>query len=131
MSLELCRIISLPSFCDERGSLAFLEGSNHIPFEIRRIYYIYDVPKKGVRGNHAHSNLEQFFISMSGSFDITLDDGKSTKTFHLSEKNEGLYICPKIWRTLENFEVGTTCLVLASERYKKEDYIFNYQEFIN
>jgi dTDP-4-dehydrorhamnose 3,5-epimerase-like enzyme len=129
VSLDLCKIISLPSFNDKRGSLSFLEGANHIPFEIRRIYYIYDVPKNVVRGNHAHKELEQLIISISGSFDINLDDGNSIKKFHLSKRNEGLYICPKIWRTIENFEEGSTCLVLASEEYKTDDYIFNYKEF--
>lgn len=131
MSLESCKIIKLPSFNDKRGSLSYLEGFNHIPFKIKRIYYIYDVPKNVSRGEHAHKELEQLFISISGSFDINLDDGTSTKKFHLDKRNEGLYICPKIWRTIENFEEGSTCLVLASQIYKKEDYIFNYREFIN
>ena len=129
MSLESCKIISLPSFNDKRGCLSFLEGNNHIPFEIKRIYYIYDVPQEIVRGKHAHKELEQLIISISGSFNINLDDGNSTKKFHLNKRNEGLYICPKIWRTIENFSKGSTCLVLASEKYKKDDYINNYKEF--
>tara|TARA_B100002051_G_C16602854_1_gene568985 strand:+ start:27 stop:425 length:399 start_codon:yes stop_codon:yes gene_type:complete len=131
VSLESCKIIKLPSFNEKRGCLSFLEGSNHIPFKIKRIYYLYDVPKNITRGNHAHKKLEQLFISISGSFDVNLDDGKSKKKFHLNKKNEGLYICSNIWRTIENFEKDSVCLVLASDTYKKEDYIFNYKELLN
>ena len=90
MSISNCRIIKIPSFSDFRGKLAFFEGNNQIPFEIRRIYYIYDVPINLDRGNHAHKKLEQVFIAINGSFDIEIDDGKSSKVFHLNSKNLGL-----------------------------------------
>ena len=130
MSISNCRIIKIPSSSDFRGKLAFFEGNNQIPFEIRRIYYIYDVPINLDRGNHAHKNLEQVFIAINGSFDIEIDDGKSSKVFHLNSKNLGLYICPMIWRKMYNFSPGAICIVIASERYQEEDYIWDHKDLL-
>jgi len=131
MPINECRIIQLPKISDPRGNLSFLEGGNHIPFDIKRIYYLYDVPGGATRAAHAHKALHQLVIAMSGSFDIKVDDGIETKTFHLNRSYFGLYIPPMIWRDLDNFSSGSVSLVLASEPYLKNDYIRDYQEFIN
>ena len=128
MSISLCKIINFPTFKENRGSLSFLEGNNHVPFDIKRIYYISEVPKFSDRGNHAHKKLKQIFIAISGAFDIKLDDGNFSKVFHLNSKNKGLYICPMIWRRMYNFSSDCTCLVLASEKYHEDDYIWNYSD---
>jgi len=130
MALEHCRTIMLPKISDPRGNLTFIEGDGHIPFEIKRMYYLYDVPGGADRGGHAHRALHQFVIAMSGSFDITLDDGSRKEKFHLNRSYYGLYICPGIWRDLDNFSSGAVCAVLASEHYDVADYIRDYQEFI-
>jgi hypothetical protein len=103
----------------------------HIPFSMKRIYYLYDVPGGSERAAHAHKNLHQIMIAMSGSFDIHLDDGRDKKTFHLSLPYQGLYLCPMIWRTLDNFSSGSVCVVLASEFYDEEDYYRKYEDFID
>lgn len=131
MPLNDCRLIELPKITDPRGNLTFVEGGNHIPFEIKRAYYLYDVPGGSDRGAHAHKNLHQFVIAMSGSFDIVLDDGDRQRRFHLNRSYYGLYVCPMMWRTLDNFSSGGVCMVLASERYDESDYIRDYDEFIN
>ncbi len=131
MPLELCKLIELPKIQDCSGNLTFIEGYNHIPFEIKRVYYLYDVPGGAERGAHAHKNLEQFMIAMSGSFDIVLHDGKQEKRFHLNRSYIGLYIPPMTWRILDNFSSGSVCMVLASEKYDEDDYIRNYDEFID
>ncbi len=131
MPLNDCRLIELPKITDPRGNLTYVEGDNHIPFEIKRAYYLYDVPGGSDRGAHAHKNLHQFVIAMSGSFDIVLDDGDRQRRFHLNRSYYGLYVCPMMWRTLDNFSSGGVCMVLASERYDESDYIRNYHEFIN
>ena len=130
MTISNCKIIKFPTFSDQWGNLSFFEGNNHIPFDIKRIYYIYDVPNSLDRGNHAHKNLEQVFISINGSFDIKIDDGKSSKVFHLNSKNSGLYICPMIWRKMYNFSSECTCIVIASEIYQEEDYIWDYSDLL-
>src|SRR5262245_30181215 len=117
MSVANCRLINLPKIADPRGNLTFIEGNRHIPFEIKRVYYLYDVPGGAERGGHAHKELHQLIIAMSGSFDIILDDGKDKKRVHLSRSYNGLYICPMVWRELENFSSGSVCMVLASTRY--------------
>jgi len=122
MSLDDCRIIELPKISDPRGNLSFIESGNHIPFEIKRVYYLYDVPGGGKRGGHAHKALHQLIIAISGSFDIVLDDGKHTKRLHLNRSYYGLYICPMIWRELDNFSSGAVSLVLASNYYDEDDY---------
>ena len=103
MPLNDCRIIELPKISDPRGNLSFIEGSQHIPFDIKRVYYLYDVPGGSDRGSHAHKNLHQFIVAMSGSFDVVLDDGKEKKRFHLNRPYCGLYVCPMMWRSLDNF----------------------------
>jgi hypothetical protein len=130
MSLENCRIIELPKIYDPRGNLTFVEGSNHIPFDIRRVYYLYDVPGGAERGGHAHKALHQLIVAMSGSFDVILDSGRVKQRFHLNRSYYGLYICPMIWRELDNFSSGSVCMVLASNLYDESDYYRNYSEYI-
>jgi hypothetical protein len=130
MTIDKCRIIDLPKIADPRGNLTFIEGDRIIPFEIRRAFYLYDVPGGAERGGHAHKALKQFIIAMSGSFDVNLDDGNSKKSFHLNRSYYGLYIDPMIWREMDNFSSGSVCLVLASTYYDEFDYYRNYEEFI-
>jgi dTDP-4-dehydrorhamnose 3,5-epimerase-like enzyme len=130
MPLSDCKIISLPKINDPRGSLTFIEGGSHIDFDIRRVYYLYDVPGGSVRGGHAHKELHQLIISMSGSFDVLLDDGKDKKTFHLNRSYFGLYVCPMIWRELDNFSSGSVCIVLASNTYDEADYYRDYDQYL-
>ena len=125
-----CKLIELPKFNDARGNLSFIEGGQHIPFDIKRVYYLYDVPGGSDRGSHAHKNLHQFIVAMSGSFDVVLDDGKEKKRFHLNRSYSGLYVCPMMWRDLDNFSSGSVCVVLASAHYDAHDYIRNYEEFL-
>jgi len=131
MSIENCRIIELPKISDPRGNLTFIEGGNHIPFDIRRVYYTYNVPDGVYRGGHAHKALHQLIIAMSGSFDVTLDDGRNKRKFHLNRPSQGLYVCPMMWRDLENFSSGSVCMVLASRLYEESDYYRNYDEFVS
>src|SRR5262249_25146128 len=121
MSLERCRLISLPRISDRRGNLTYVEGGRHIPFEIRRVYYLYDVPGGADRGGHCHKELEQVLIAMSGSFDVTLDDGSERTRYHLNRSYFGLYIAPMVWRELDNFSSGSVCLALASAPYVEAD----------
>jgi hypothetical protein len=130
MSLEQCKIIELPKIGEPRGNLTFIEGQRHIPFDIKRVYYLYDVPGGAERGGHAHKDLHQLIIAMSGSFDMVLDDGKEKKRFHLNRSYYGLYVCPMIWREMDNFSSGAVCLVLASNLYDEADYYRNYDDFI-
>jgi hypothetical protein len=130
LSLSQCRIINLPKIEDARGNLTFVEGGNHIPFDIKRVYYLYDVPGGSDRGAHAHRNLHQFMIAMSGSFDLTLSDGHEEKTFHLNRSYFGIYICPMMWRYLDNFSSGAVCMVMASAVYDEGDYIRDHDQFI-
>lgn len=129
MSVGKCKIINLPKISDPRGNLSFIEGGQHIPFDIKRVYYLYDVPGGSDRGSHAHKNLHQFVVAMSGSFDVVLDDGKDKKRFHLNRSYYGLYVCPMMWRELDNFSSGSVCMVLASAHYDEADYIRDYTEF--
>jgi hypothetical protein len=130
MSLNKCRIIELPKIVDQRGNLTYVEGGNQIPFDIKRVYYLYDVPGGSDRGAHAHRRLHQFILAMSGSFDIVLSDGNSERRFHLNRSYFGLYVCPMMWRTLDNFSSGSVCMVLASELFDESDYIRSHTEFI-
>lgn len=130
MSVEICNITDLPKITDPRGNLTFVEANRHIPFAFSRIYYLYDVPGGSERGGHAHRNLHQFMIAMSGSFDVLLDDGKNKKKVSLNRSHYGLYICPMIWRELDNFSSGAVCMVIASEYYDEADYIRNYEQFL-
>jgi len=128
--LDHCRLVDLPKISDPRGNLTFIEGSHHIPFDIKRVYYTYDVPGGSDRGAHAHKQLHQLIIAMSGSFDVVLDDGFEKKRFHLNRSYFGLYVCPMMWRELDNFSSGSVCLVLASELFDPEDYYRDYNLFL-
>lgn len=130
MTIADCRIIELPRIQDPRGNLTFIEGQRHIPFDIKRVYYLYDVPGGAERGAHGHKELHQLVVAMSGSFDIHLDDGRERKVFHMNRSYFGLYICPMIWRELTNFSSGAVCMVLASDCYAESDYYRDYQQFI-
>jgi len=130
MGINECFIIGFPKIQDSRGNLTFIEGGQHIPFDIRRIYYIYDVPGGAVRAGHAHKNLQQVLIAIAGSFDIILDDGNEKKTFSMNRSYYGLYITPMTWRIINNFSSGSVCLSLVSQIYDESDYIRDYQEFI-
>jgi dTDP-4-dehydrorhamnose 3,5-epimerase-like enzyme len=129
MRLPKCKIIELPKINDRRGNLTFIEEYRHIPFKIKRIYYLYDVPGGETRGGHAHKHLHQFMIAVSGSFDVIVDNGFSREKFHLNRSYYGLHIPPMIWRELNNFSSGSVCLVLASEYYDERDYIRDYETF--
>lgn len=129
-TINECRLIGLPKIEDQRGNLTFIEGCNHIPFEIRRVYYLYDVPGGAERGGHAHKDLHQLIVAMSGSFDVVLDDGNEMKRFHLNRSYNGLYVCPMMWRELDNFSSGSVCMVLASNKYDESDYYRNYEEYL-
>ena len=123
-------IIQLPRILDERGNLSVAEQFNHVPFEIKRVYWLYDVPGGESRGSHAHKTLSQLIIAASGSFRVTLDDGKNKRSFFLNRPYQGLLVHPGLWRDLEDFSSGSVCMVLASEVYKEEDYIREYDEFL-
>lgn len=125
-----CRVVDLPKISDPRGNLTFIESRNHLPFDIKRVYYTYDVPGGSDRGAHAHKRLQQLIIAMSGSFDVVLDDGFEKKRFHLNRSYFGLYVCPMMWRELDNFSSGSVCLVLASELFDPEDYYRDYELFL-
>jgi dTDP-4-dehydrorhamnose 3,5-epimerase-like enzyme len=130
MGLESCRILELRKIHDPRGNLTFIEGGRHIPFEIKRVYYLYDVPGGATRGGHAHRSLQQLVIAMSGSFDVVLDDGKQKTLYHLNRSYYGLYIAPMIWREMNNFSSGSVCLVLASDYFDESDYFRHYEDFL-
>lgn len=129
-SIDFCQITDLPKISDPRGNLTFIEGQSHIPFDIRRVYYLYDVPGGSERGGHAHKALHQLIVAMSGSFDVVLDDGVQQKRVHLSRSYYGLYVCPMIWRELDNFSSGSVCMVLASNTYDESDYYRDHKEFL-
>jgi hypothetical protein len=129
MSLDLCNIINLPKITDTRGNLTFVEGGNQIPFNIQRVYYLYDVPGGAQRGGHAHKELHQLIVAISGSFDVLLDDGVNKKRVHMNRSYYGLYICPMIWRELDNFSSGSVLMVLASNKYDETDYYRDYKDY--
>lgn len=127
-----CRIIELDKHhSDRKGDLSVVENGNIVPFSVRRVYYLYDVPGGESRGGHAHKALYQLIVAASGSFSVILDDGKNKKTFDLKRPYQGLLVVPGIWRTLEDFSSGSVCMVLASERYDESDYIRDYGLFLN
>ena len=128
--LHHCQLLELPKIPDARGSLTFIEGGRHVPFDIARVFYLYDVPGGADRGGHTLKTCKQFIIAMSGSFDVLLDDGNAQKKVQLNRSYLGLYICPMVWRELDNFSSGAVCMVLASERYDGSDYYRDYAEFI-
>lgn len=124
-----CKIIDLPTVPDERGTLTFMETGNHIPFEMKRIYYMYGIPEKENRGDHANVYSEQVVIALNGKFDITIDDGKEKKTYTMNNPGEGLYIPQLIWVDIENFSPGSIILVLRPTPYDANDYIRNYEDY--
>ena len=128
---EVCRIIELPRVTDPRGNLTFVEGARHVPFDIRRVYYLYDVPGGAERGGHAHKTLRQLIIAMSGSFDVVTDDGRRRQRFHLNRSYYGLYLPSMTWRELDNFSSGSVCLVLASAPYDEADYYRCYRTYLD
>lgn len=127
---EDCKVIDLRKIQDPRGNLTPIEGGGDIPFDIKRIYYLYDVPSGESRGAHAHKELKQLIIAANGSFTITLDDGTTRKSFTLNRPYQGLLIVPGIWRDLDDFSSGAVLLCLASEHYDEADYIRDYEEFV-
>jgi hypothetical protein len=129
MSSSKCKIIELPKIPDRRGNLTFIEAGRHIPFEIRRVYYLYDVPGGASRGGHAHRHLEQFIIAANGSFTVYTDNGQKKEEFYLNRSYYGLYIPTMTWREIDNFSSGSVCLVLASKLYDEADYIRDYDAF--
>lgn len=126
-----CKVTSLPKVPDPRGSLTFIEGSRHVPFDIKRVFFLYDVPTEESRGAHAHRTLHQFIICLSGSFDVAVDDGEFQARIHLNRPWKGLHVPPMIWAAEVNFDPGSVCLVLASELYREEDYIRDYDEYLS
>ena len=128
--LDDIKIITLPKICDPRGNLSVIENGIQIPFDIQRVYYLYDVPAGVERGGHAHKECLELLIACSGCFDVVLDDGKAKRKFTLNRPFQGLLIPTGIWRTLENFSAGSICLVLASHLFDEEDYIREYDDFL-
>ena len=124
------RLIDLPRILDHRGNLTFIEGGDHIPFAIKRVYYLYDVPGGESRGGHAHKRLQQFIIAALGSFDVLLDDGTQKQKHHMNRSYYGLYVPRLVWREIDNFSSGSVCLVLASDHFDEADYIRHYADFI-
>ena len=127
-----CSMVELDKHhSDRKGNLTVVENGVTLPFDVKRVYYLYDIPGGESRGSHAHKELEQLIIAASGSFKVTLDDGKVKRTFFLNRPYQGLYVKPGMWRDLEDFSSGAVCMVLASEVYQAEDYIRDYDEFEN
>lgn len=122
--------IEFPVINDHRGNLSFIEGGRHVPFGIARVYYLYDVPVGAERGSHAHYALDQVMIAMSGSFDLTLDDGRKRWKVHLNRPDYGIYVGSMVWHEMENFSLGSVCMVLASGKYDEPDYIRSYDDFL-
>jgi hypothetical protein len=130
MPIQDCHLIDLPKINDERGNLTFIEGGRHVPFEIRRVFYLYDVPGGSLRAGHALKSCHQFIIAVSGSFDVLLDDGFSRQRFQLNRSHYGLVVAPLVWREIDNFSSNSVCLVLASSVYSEEDYYRDYYGFL-
>lgn len=130
MNISNSKLIELPKFTDPRGNLSFVEQNNHIPFEIKRTYWIYDVPGGECRGGHAYRVTDEFIVAISGSFDVTVDDGKEKKTFTLNRSYYGLYIPKGLWRTMENFSTNSLALEFANTEYDRRDYVENFDEFL-
>lgn len=128
--MQKAKLINLPKIEDPRGNLTFVEEKNHIPFDIKRVYWIYDVPGGELRGGHAYKKSEEFVIALSGSFDVVVKDGKSKKNYSLNRSYYGLFIPPMHWRTIENFSTNALALTLSSTLFDVKDYIRDYKEFI-
>jgi hypothetical protein len=129
MQTAECTILELPKNTDPRGNLTFIETGRHVPFEIKRVFYLYDVPSGEMRAGHALKKCQQFIIAMSGSFDLVVDYGNKTQRFHLNRSDCGLYVPPLVWREIEGFSTNSVCLVLASEFYDLDDYVDDHAEF--
>lgn len=129
-TIEACRTVDLPRIQDARGNLTFVEARRHIPFDIRRVYWIYAVPGGGRRGGHAYRRLHELIVALSGSFSVVLDDGRSRRTVLLNRSYVGLYVPNMIWRQLESFSTNAVCLILASERYAESDYLRDRAEYL-
>lgn len=129
--LSDCRLIDLPKISDPRGNLTFVQEGEHLPFGLKRIYYLYDVPAGAERGGHGHRELRQLIIPISGSFDVTLNDGQESAVFSMNRPFRGLYVAPMMWREISNFSSGSVCLVLASERYDESDYFRDFRDFLH
>lgn len=130
ISVHDCSIVELPIVHNESGNISVLENQKNIPFDIKRVYYLYDVPMGAERGGHAHYELQQYVVAASGSFTFVLDDGKEKKEIFLNHPNKALNIKPGIWREMKDFSSGSVCLVLANMEYTEQDYIRNYEEFL-
>ena len=130
MDLSHCEIIQFPKILDERGNLSFFESDNQVPFQMKRTYWIYDVPGGELRGGHAYKVLHEVIVALSGSFDVIIDDGKQKKTYSLNRSYYGLYVPCGIWRQIDNFSTNSLALIVASEAYDEADYIRNYDDFI-
>ena len=130
MDIDPCRMLEFPKITDPRGNLTFIEQQRHVPFEVKRVFYLYDVPTGESRGAHAHRKLRQVIICLAGSFDVLVDDGKQKRAIHLNRPWQGLYIPPMIWAAETNFDPGSVCLVLASELYDASDYYRDYDQFV-
>lgn len=128
--MDKSQIIQLPKFLDARGNLSFVEQENHIPFVIKRTYWLYDVPGGECRGGHAYKENEEFIVALSGSFDIVLDDGKEKKSYTLNRSYYGLYVPKGLWREMENFSTNSLALILSSTDYDANDYVRDYDEFL-
>ena len=120
----------MPIITDPRGDLTFIEGGNHVPFEIKRVYYIYNVPVDSVRGGHAHRDLEQVVFALSGSFRMTVDDGRKRQEYYLRNPRKGIYMSRLVWREMDRFSQGAVCMVLASHAFDETDYLRDYDEFL-
>ena len=130
MSIDDCKIVSLPKFLDARGNLSFVQNTTHIPFSIKRVYWVYDVPGGECRGGHAYIQNEEFIIALSGSMDVAVDDGRQKKTYSLNRSYFGLYIPKGLWREMNNFSTNAVALELASVEYDPSDYVRDYDEFL-
>lgn len=128
-SVYECSVVHLPKIHNQAGNITALENKINIPFDVKRVYYLYDVPGGAERGGHGHKNLQQFIMALSGSFDVLINDGTNKKVVHLDRPYIGLHIVSGIWRELINFSSGAICLVLASEKYDETDYIRDFEEF--
>lgn len=131
MKISDCKIINLPKFLDSRGNLSFIEQFKHIPFEIKRTYWIYDVPGGESRGGHAYKENQEFIVALSGSFDVVIDDGMEKRLFSLNRSYYGLYVPKGLWREMKNFSTNTLALILSSSVYDKEDYMRGYSDFLS
>lgn len=130
-TIDSCVLLELPKINDARGNLTFIEQLRHVPFDIQRVFYLYDVPTGADRGAHAHREHHQFLICLSGSFDVEVDDGTSRRTFHLNRPWKGLHVPPMIWAAEKNFDPGSVCLVLASHLFAEADYIRDYDDYLS